>query len=367
MVRGVIGWRVLAALALTVAFGAVAAGCGSGSAASSNEEKIAFLLPSDYAARYEGRAGFEKRVQKLCGRCQVLYDNAQGSTSQQQSQAEQALEEGAGVLVVDPVDPRAAAGIVQKARGSSVPVLSYARLILNSKVDYYVGVDHEQLGRLQGESLAAKLQEEGKPKGPIVMAEVGAGGLQAAGARTILDSAGVKIARSYKIDESASEAAASSLARRETKSAIAGLGVHGFAGVLAPSDAVAAGAIAALKGAGIDPKVTPTTGAGATLPAVRRVLTGQQLMSAYEASGQVGFAAAEMAVKLVKGGKVPAAMTSRSLDNGLEKVPAVLLGATIVDAENLNSTVIPYGFVKPAQLCAGNTAKYCARAEIPTS
>jgi D-xylose transport system substrate-binding protein len=364
MVRRV-RWRALAASLAMLALAGVTAGCGGGGGGS-DETKIALLLPSDSAARYQGGAGFQRKAKDLCAGCSVLFSNAKGSAARQQSQADRALAEGADVLVIDPVDPHAASRIVRKAGSMDVPVISYARPIPNSPVDYHVGVDEEGLGTLQGYLLLTKLKEEGDPKGPIVVVTIGSDGPQNVGFRKTIDSGGVKVAREYSIDESAPEGAAFALARREMRQAITALGANGFAAVFTPDDETAAGAIAAMKAAGIDPRARPTIGSGASLPAVRRVLAGQQYTSAYEASGQVGFAGAKMAVRLARGGEVPASWITDELANGGRKVPAVLLQPTAVTSENLNSTVIPYGFTKPAQLCAGSYAKYCHEAGIPT-
>ena len=47
--------------------------------------------------------------------------------------------------------------------------------------------------------------------------------------------------------------------------AITGLGKDGFVGVYAANDGTAGGAIAAMKGGGIDPRPRPTTGQDAEL------------------------------------------------------------------------------------------------------
>ena len=85
----------LAALAL------IAAGCGS---SSSGGTKIALLLPESKTSRYEAhdRPEFEAKVEEICSDCEIIYSNANQSTSEQQAQAEAALTQGAEVLVLDP-------------------------------------------------------------------------------------------------------------------------------------------------------------------------------------------------------------------------------------------------------------------------
>jgi D-xylose transport system substrate-binding protein len=341
---------------------AAMSGCGGGSGGSDSDEmKIAFLLPTEPAVRYLGQPGFGEKVTQLCRQCKVLYDNARGSAARQRSQAEQALDEGADVLALDPVDPGAASQIVRKARSANVPVVAYVHQIPGSKVDYFVGVNGEGLGNLQADSLLTVLEQKGRPKGPIVVMTIGSGGSQNRSALTMLHSARLEISREYKIDERASPAQDFSLAKRDMGRAIAALGPNGFVAVFTPNDETAAGAIAAMKAAGIDPSHKPTTGAGASLAAVKRILVGEQYISAYEANWQVRSSAARLAVRLAKGKTAPPSWITEKTDG----VPAILLQPTTVSAPNLMSTVIPYGFVKPRQLCVGRYTRYCAEANRP--
>lgn len=362
MVWGV-SWRGLVIVVAAISVAVAAAGCG-GSGSEADEKKIALLLPNEHAVRYQDRYGFDKKVKERCAKCKVLYGNAQGSTARQQEQAERVLDEGADVLVVDPVEPHAASRVVRTAKQMGVPVVSYARLIPDSAVDYYVGVASEQLGQLQAEVLGTTLRKEGRKQGPIVAITIGADGPQNAGAEEAFDRYGVKIVRKYDIDESASEAAAFAMARREMQRAIDTLGADGFRGVFTSSDQTAAGAIAAMRAAGIDPQAKPTTGSGATLPAVKRVLAGQQDMSAYEATWQQSATSAKVAVKLVNEEAVPSAWITDKPDNGLKKVPATLWPATAVLSINLLSTVIPYRFINRKELCIDQYVKYCFERKI---
>ena len=131
---------------------------------------IAFLLPENKTARYESpdRPLFEAKVKELCPDCKILYSNADQDASKQQQQAEAALTQGVKVMVLDPVDGAAAAAIVNQANAKNVPVISYDRLLLNSKPDYYVEFDSPSVGKIQGQALVDKLKADGK-KGSIVM------------------------------------------------------------------------------------------------------------------------------------------------------------------------------------------------------
>ena len=90
-------------------------------------------------------------------------------------------------------------------------------------------------------------------------------------------------------------------AQQEMEQAITALGKDGFVGVYSANDGTAGGAIAAMKGNGVDPKTRPTTGQDAELAAIQRILVGEQYMTVYKAIKAEAEAAAELAVALATG------------------------------------------------------------------
>ena len=237
------------------------AGCGS--SGGGGGAKIALLLPENETPRYESddKPEFEKAVEEQCEECEVIYCNANGDAEKQQSQAESALTQGAEVLVVDPVDSKSAAAIAEKAKAQDVPVVSYDRLIENAEVDAYVSYENKKVGELQAETLSKKLKEDGSAKGPIIMingdpADPNAAGFKE-GAHIGFEKAGVEIAKEYDTPGWSAENA-----QREAQQAITALGNNGFAGIYAANDDTGGGAIAAMKGAGINPAERPSHRSG---------------------------------------------------------------------------------------------------------
>lgn len=338
-----------------------AAGCGD---SGDGGTKIALLLPENETPRYESadRPYFEEKVEEICEDCEVLYSNASGDASKQQSQAEAALTQGAEVLVLDPVDAKSAAAMVEKARAQDVPVLSYDRLIENAEVDWYVSFDNEKVGELQAETLANRLKEDGSPSGPIVMingdpADSNAA-LFKAGAHKGFDAAGVEVAKEYDTPEWSAENA-----QNEMQQAITALGKGGFAGVYAANDDTGGGAIAAMKSAGINPAEVPVTGQDATVAGVQRILAGQQYMTIYKAIKPEAEISAEIALSLAEG-EDPKAEVTEELDNGKTNVPSTLLDPIAVTKDNVNETVIKDEFISPGELCTGPYAAACKEAGI---
>jgi len=355
--------RAALAVGALVAIALVAAGCGGSDGGGGT--KIALLLPENETPRYEtnDRPNFEESVEELCSDCEVLYNNAGGDAQKQQSQAEAALTQGAEVLVVDPMDSKSAAAIAEKAKAQNVPVLSYDRLIENGEVDAYVSFDNEKVGELQAETLAKKLKEDGSASGPIIMINGDPADPNAAlfkkGAHNGFDSAGVTVAKEYDTPGWSAENA-----QREAQQAITALGNNGFAGIYAANDDTGGGAIAALKGAGLDPEEIPVTGQDATVAGLQRILAGQQYMTVYKEIPPQAKVSAEIAIALAEGKEVPQDKVTEEIDNGAGEVPSVLLNPVAVTKGNVKSTVIADGFVTASELCTGPYAAACKEAGI---
>jgi D-xylose transport system substrate-binding protein len=359
------------ALPLTMAAGAAAlalaaAGCGSSDDSSSSNanssggsgggsKTIALLLPENTTARYESsdRPLFVKNVKSRCSDCKVLYSNATQDATKQQQQAEAALAQGVDVIVLDPVDGASAAAIVKQANAKNVPVISYDRLLLNSKPDYYVEFDSPSVGELQATALVNELQRSGK-KGSLVMINGDPADNNAKlfkqGAHSVLDKSAFKIAKEYD-----TPGWTPAKAQSEMDQAITALGKNGFVGVYAANDGTGGGAIAAMKGAGIDPSTRPVTGQDAELAGIQRVLIGEQFMTVYKPVVPMSKAAAQWAVALAQGQKVTGTNTKEN--NGSVDVPTLKIPVKAVTADTIKDTVVADRYWKASEIC---TAKYAA-------
>jgi D-xylose transport system substrate-binding protein len=349
----------------------VAAGCGSdnnsssgGSSTSSSGggKKIALLLPETKTTRYEAQDKplFEAKVKADCPDCEIIYSNADQDASKQQAQAEAAITKGANVLVLDPVDSASAAAIVTRAKQSKIPVVSYDRLITGAPVDYYISFDNAKVGKLQGDALLKAL---GGGSGKSIVMINGSptdnnAKLFKEGAHAALDGK-VKIAKEYDTPDWSPDKA-----QTEMEQAITAVGKSGFEGVYAANDGTAGGAIAAMKGGGVDPKKIPVTGQDAELAAIQRILAGEQYMTVYKAIKPEAEQAATLAIALAQGKAVPSGMVNGSTDNGNGMVKSILLNPVTVTKDNVNDTVIKDGFVKASEVCTGAYKSACTSAGI---
>jgi D-xylose transport system substrate-binding protein len=261
------------------------------------------------------------------------------------------------------MDSKSAASIVEKANAQGVPVVSYDRLIENSEVSAYISFDNERVGELQAESLSKKLKEDGKASGPIIKINGDPADPNAAlfkkGSSKGFEEAGVKVAKEYDTPGWTAENA-----QREAQQAITSLGKEGFWGIYAANDDTGGGAIAAMKGAGINPEERPVTGQDATVAGLQRILAGQQYMTVYKAIPPETQISAEIAIALLEGEEVPQEKITEEINNGKTDVPSVLLEPIAVTTDNVKSTVIKDGFVTASELCTSAYQTACKEAGI---
>jgi len=366
------GWRGIRLLvpivALVAALGLVACGDDDdddGGGGDGGGGSIAFLLPETQTARYEtqDRPLFTQKVEELCPDCDLLYQNADQDPTKQQQQVEAAITEQVDVMVLDPVDSAAAAGLANRAKQAGIPVVSYDRLILDADLDYYVSFDSTVVGEQQGTALADALEEKGSAKGPIVQIngdpKDNNASLFKEGAGSVFEERGVEVAQEYDTPDWLPENA-----QREMEQAITAVGEDGFAGAYVANDALAGGAIAAMKAAGLDPKTIPVTGQDAELTGIQRIVAGEQLMTVYKPIKPLAESAAEVAVAVAQGEDPPEGLINGEEDNGTEQVPTVFLETIPVFKDNVQEEIVADGYWSADEICSGQYAQACQQAGI---
>jgi D-xylose transport system substrate-binding protein len=348
--------------------GALLAACGDdddddgGGSSGGGGGKIALLLPETKTTRYEeqDKPNFERRVKELCGDCEVIYANANQDPARQQQQAEAAITKGAKVIVISAVDVASAGSIVQRAKQSDVKVIAYGRLIPDADIDYYVSIDPFKVGQQQAQVQMDALEKDGKKNPRVVMINGAPTDSNSKpykdGASQVLKERGAQIVKSYDTPDWSPDSA-----QQEMEASITALGKDGFDAVYSANDGMAGGAIAALKGAGIDPASRFVTGQDAELAGIQRILTGEQLMTVYQPIIDIAESSAELAVPLAQGKEPPADLAKGEVDNGQKKVPSVLLDTFAVQPDNIDSTVVKEGFLKTEDICTPTYAEACKK------
>jgi D-xylose transport system substrate-binding protein len=352
--------RALTAAA-TVALALALAGCAAAPTVTApSDQVIALLLPESKTARYEAvdRPEFEKVVHDRCPGCTVVYANADQDAAVQQQQAESALTQGAGVLVLDAVDTAAAVSFVGQAHRRGVPVIAYDRFISEADLDYYVSFDSRRIGRYQGEALVRDLAvgrtgPDDPPQGVLMVNGAATDPNSAALEAGVADAfAGepIEVLASYDTPDWSPDKAQEWVTGQLTQ----------YAGrvdaVYAANDGTAGGAISAMKAAGLDP-VPPVTGQDAELAAIQRIVTGDQSMTVYKAISEQARTAAELAVRVLRG-EVPVT-TAR-----VAGVPALLLSPVPVTLDNLHRVIVDGGVYTIEEICVDPYTDACEAAGL---
>jgi D-xylose transport system substrate-binding protein len=354
-------------VALLAGAGALTA-CGSsdntsssdGGGTSSKGATIALLLPESKTTRYEtfDKPLFESAVAKLCSDCNVKYYNADQDETKQNQQVDSAINAGAKVIVLDPVNGDGAGGMVQSAHDAKIPVVAYDRFIAGA--DYYLSFDNETVGKMQAEALVKDMGN----KGNILMLNGAPSDPNAAqfkaGAHSVLDSSGVKILAEYDNPDWSPENAQQFVTDQLSK-----YKPSQIQGVYAANDGQAGGVVAALTGGGFTSKnLPPITGQDAELAAIQRIIAGEQAMTIYKPIPIEANTAAEIAVALAQG-KTPETTTATGIAQSTYKdVKSYIFTPIAVTKDNIKDTIVKDGFYTVAQICTADYAAACKAAGL---
>ncbi|MGI8873504.1 MAG: sugar ABC transporter substrate-binding protein [Egibacteraceae bacterium] len=341
-----------------VATDAAAGGDETEGASAGGEGLIAVLLPdSASSARWESddRRFFEAAFEDagLTGDdYQIL--NAEGDASNQQSQAEQAITNGATVLLLVNLDSGSGATIIDNAKAQDVAVIDYDRLTLDGDADYYVSFDNEAVGRLQGETLVECVEEAGIESPAVAVLNGSPTDNNATLFKNGYDSVLNPLFESGDWTEVDDQSVPDwdnqqALVIFEQMLTAAGGEIDA---VLAANDGLGNAAIQAPRSAGLDG--IPVTGQDATAEGMQNIVLGDQCMTVYKAIRDEAQAAAELAVAL-RNGEQPE--TTATVDNGSKEVDSVLLEPVAVTIDNINETVISDEFRTVEEICAGDAAE----------
>jgi D-xylose transport system substrate-binding protein len=398
--------RAAAAVAVVAAAGTVLAGCGSSSnqSSSSTTTSASSQVPqvdagaftadfsvmkqlTDLASQGKGMVGvllpdtttstryvqydapYLKKAFETAGLSsdQFKIDNANGSASTMQTQAEADINAGASVLLVDPLDPGSGAAIEAKAKSAGVAVIDYDRLVTGGPQDrYYVSFDNVKVGELMGQGLVQCIQDWSVSSPNVLIMD---------GDPT--DNNATLFAQGYngvlqpKFDSGdytkAGEPAGTWDPQQASTTFQQQLTAHpDINAAITPNDDNANAVISILKSNGVKAKTFPTTGQDASLPGLQNVLTGFQCGTVYKPIYLEAQAAAALAIYLRAGVDPPSSLVnSTTKDTELNKdIASVYTTPIWVTPDNMNDTVVKDGTVSAGKLCAGDVKSACTDAGI---
>jgi D-xylose transport system substrate-binding protein len=338
------------------------------------EGSIWVLLPdSASSARWEtdDRRFFEEAFTAAGVDFNIV--NAEGDAAAQQAQAEQAIADGASVILLVSLDTGSGAAIIDQAKEAGVQVVEYDRFNTGgSGGAAYVSFDNVQVGATMAEVLEPAIDALGLEKPRVVMLN-----------------GGEEDNNSFLFRQGYAETVEARVAAGDWE-LVADQHVPGWdnqeaqtimeqilvdAGnkvdaVFAANDGLANSAINALEAAGIGP--VPVSGQDATAAGIQNVLLGKQTMSVYKPIEAEAAVAAAVALALRAGEDITAvesdfefsvigieAATGQPTEapEGEGVVPYFALVPIGVTVDNIADTVIADGFRTVEELCTGDTAE----------
>ncbi|MEJ2749546.1 MAG: substrate-binding domain-containing protein [Anaerolineae bacterium] len=302
---------------------------------------IAVLLPdSSSSMRWEAddRRYFEQAFE-AAGVDYTIF-NAEGNARTQQIQAEQAITNGAKVLILTNLDSGSAATIIDQAHAAGVKVIDYDRLTIEgSGADLHVSFDNVAVGRLMGVTLQPLIDALPVDTPRVILLNGSSDDyiayLFAGGYKSIAEpkfKAGVW----EKVDEASifdwDKNQAYDIFEQMLISANGDVDA-----VFAANDPIASSGVTALKNQGLDPIL----------------LSGQELETE---------AAVEAAIRMLNNEDI-SGLANDTINNGQSDIPFVKLKPVVVTKDNIAETVIADGFRSWDEICTGEFAQYCPAPE----
>jgi len=294
---------------------------------------VGFLMADLNSARWElDKKYFEEKVKELGGN--VITKVSGGNEVNQYAQAMELINEGVDIIVIVPVNVNSAAAIVRDAHKKNIKVIAYARLIRNSKLDYFIGFDAYQIGQLQAQHVLSK-----KPNGNFILLEGDKADINAvylqngqmAELKSKIENGDINILYEVFVQGWSPIEATHEIEK------VIKLSNKRIDAILAANDGTAGGAIKALKKFNLIDKETIITGADAELLACQRVYSGEQDITVYMPIKKLAETAATLAIEIIQNQSLSHSFTPKN--NGRIDVPTIILQSVTIDKNNLNIVV----------------------------
>jgi D-xylose transport system substrate-binding protein len=382
-------WRLaVMLLALVFALAATAAGCGgddddegggdtgaaAGDGGDGGEGSIWVLLPdSATSPRWESddRRFFEQAFTEADVDFNIV--NAEGDAAQQQSQAEQAIADGASVILLVSNDTGSGATIIDLAKDAGVEVVEYDRFNTGgSGGAAYVSFDNVQVGATMAEELEPAIDELDVDTPRVVMLNGGEednnsflfrqGYAETVEAR--VEAGDWELVADQHVPGWDNQEAQTIMEQIVTAAN------NEVDAVFAANDGLANSAINALEAAGIEG--APVSGQDASAAGIQNILLGKQTMTVYKPIEAEAEVAAAVALAL-RAGEDPANIETEAefeligiqaedgqpteSPEGDGVVPYYALVPIGVTVDNIADTVIADGFRTVEEVCTGDVAQ----------
>ena len=330
------------------------------------EGSIAVLLPDSVSSpRWEmdDRRYFDGAL--AAAGVGYTISNAQGDPAIQRQQAEQALVEGAKVLILVNLDSESGADIIADARAAGAHVIDYDRLTIKGPgADLYVSFDNLAVGSQMAQTLEPLINGLGKEQPRIVQLN----GSPTDNNATLVRAGYSSVATPY-YDQGKWQLLADlpvpnwnpQQAGELFAQTLAEAGEGGVDAVFAGNDALAGAVVQVLKTQGLQPVLL--SGQDATVEGLQNILAGWQTMTVYKSIQREASTAVIAALTLLNCEGVDTLITNSAVNNGERDIPFIMLDPIAVTKDNIAETVIAEGFRTWDEICIGEYEQFCPPAE----
>jgi D-xylose transport system substrate-binding protein len=367
--KGALGFLGLLVLGVVLLLALAAAGCGGDDdGGGSGDGSIWVLLPDSASSdRWENddRRFFEQAFKAADVEYNIV--NAEGDASTQLSQAEQAINADAKVILLVNLSSESGATIIENAREADVKVVDYDRLTAaGAGADVYVSFDNVKVGQTMADTVGPVIDKLPVDKPKIVMMNGGP-----TDNNSKLFKQGYNETGNFAVKKKADAGEWQVVADQDVPDwdnqqaltlfeQILVAQKNDVDAVFAANDGIAGSVISALQSAGVGP--IPVSGQDATASGIQNVLAGRQTMSVYKPIKAEADAAAAAALALLNDEDVKELTGDFkviSINNGEADLPYVALTPIAVTKANVADTVIADGFRTWEEICTGAYAKFC--------
>jgi D-xylose transport system substrate-binding protein len=299
--------------------------------------------------------------------------NAEGDAAQQQAQAEQAIADGASVILLVSIDTGSGATIIDMAKDAGVQVVEYDRFNTGgSGGAAYVSFDNVAVGAAMAEVLEPTIDELDVDTPRVVMLNGGEednnsflfrqGYAETVEAR--VEAGDWELVADQHVPGWDNQEAQTIMEQILTDAN------NDVDAVFAANDGLGNSAINALEAAGVEG--APVSGQDATVAGIQNILLGKQTMTVYKPIEAEAAVAAAVALALRNGEDITAVESDFEFEligiqaedgqpadapEGDGVVPYFALVPIAVTVDNIQDTVIADGFRTIEEVCTGDTAQ----------
>lgn len=348
------------------------AGGNAGGGAAAKGGKVGIAMPTKSLERWNRDGSYLQDQFKSKG-YEVSLVYSDNDVTQQVNDIENLIADDVSLLVIAAIDGESLTNVLNDADTKGIPVISYDRLIMNTKaVDYYVSFDNYTVGKLQGQYVVDTLKLDVSDTSKKYNIEFTAGdpadnnaGFFFNGAydtlKPFLDAGILNIVSGQTTFEQVATASWDTTnAMNRMQNILASNYSDGTVLdiALCSNDSTALGVTQAIESDYAGSNSVIITGQDGDEANLANIVDGKQSMTVYKAVANEAVVTLDVAVAILSG-KTPGAdfastanwgfdcaYDNESYDNNTGKIPSYLLVPTVVTKDNIDKELVAPGYYK---------------------